>query len=200
MSELERDTARTFRRWMSRPAERLTIAGARHLARWLVKTAIVFGFAETDARRFIDNPTDASIPDITTARALGAGEVPEDVTIGAARIGGSRYVWGAGNPTVVPAGPDRISCRAINVVALNLGPLQLWVVMPILVKPDELRLPQGVTRLHPHVRYRSLRSRHPNVDPTQVVAKFSDATTVASFAALDQAKRFAESSGRPTAI
>lgn len=187
MSELERDTASALRRWMRRPDERLTTAGARHLTRWLVKTAIVFGFAETDARRFVDNPTDASVPDITAARALAEGQTPEGVTIGGARVNGSPYLWGAGNPTVEPTGPDRISCRAINVVALNLGALQLWVVMPIVVQPDELHLPRGVTKLHAHVRYRSLRTRPPNVDPTQVVARFSDTTTASAFAALEQA-------------
>jgi hypothetical protein len=189
MSDLEGDAARTLRRWMSRPDQRLTAAGARHLTRWLVKTAIVFGFAEIDARRFMDDPTETSIPDITTARALAAGETPPDVTIGAARVAASPYIWGAGNPTVEPTGPDRVSCRAINVVALNLGVLQLWVVMPVVAQPDELRLPQGVTRIHPQLRYRSLRSRHADVDPTQVVARYSDATTDALFAALEEAQQ-----------
>ena len=189
MSELEGDTARTLRRWMSRPDQRLTAAGVRHLTRWLVKTAIVFGFAETDARRFMDNPTETSIPDVTTARALAAGETPPDVTIGAARVAASRYIWGAGNPTVEPTGPDRITCRAINVVALNLGALQLWVVMPVVARPDELRLPRGVTRVHPQLRYRSLRGRHADVDPTQVAARYSDGTTEAVFAALERAQQ-----------
>jgi hypothetical protein len=105
----------------------------------------------------------------------------------------SRYMWGAGNPSAEPTGPDRISCRSINVVALNLGALQLWVVMPVLVEPDELRLPRGVTRLHPYMRYRSLRTRPEDVDPTRVVARFSDATTAAAFAGREQARRITRS-------
>jgi len=195
MSDLERDTAHTLRRWMARPSERLTAAGVRYLTRWLVKTAIVFGFAESDSRRFMEYPTETLVPDITTARALASGDVPGDVTIGAARVAASRhaYVWGAGNATVEPKGPDRISSRAVNVVALNLGELQLWVVMPVIAKPDELRLPRGVIRLHSQVRYGSLRTRRGNVDPTGVTATYSDATTERVFGALETAKQIAGS-------
>jgi hypothetical protein len=183
MSDLERDAARTIKRWISQPNERLTKAGTLHLRRWLVKTAVMLGFFDNGSRRFLDEPTETAIPDITTAKQVAVGVVPDEVVTGAARTNGSRLLWGAGNPIVVPSGPDRISCRAVNVAAFNLGSLQLWVAVP-LVRPDALRLPKGVTELHPQLRSRSLRTRTGNLDPTQVVAEYSDATAAVVFAAL----------------
>jgi hypothetical protein len=173
MSDLERDAARTIRRWLSKPDQRLTNAGVVHVTRWLVKTAIVLSFADNDARRFFDHPTDAAIPDIRSAQHIADGRVPEFAVAGAARTNNSTYLWGVGNPTVKPSGPDRISCRAVNVAGLNLGPLQLWVAIPI-VPPDKLHLPRGVVALHPQLRSRGLRTRSGNLDPTQVVARYSD--------------------------
>lgn len=191
MSDLERDAARTIRRWTSRPDERLTKAGVLHLRRWLVKTSVVLGFSENGSRRFLDEPTETAVPDITTAKKVAAGFVPDEVVAGVARTNDSSVLWGAGNPTVVPSGPDRISCRAVNVAAFNLGSLQLWVAVPF-ARPDALRLPKGVVELHPQLRSRSLRSRTSNLDPTQVVAEYSDRTTAAILAGLEAASRSAD--------
>lgn len=199
MSDLESDAARTIRRWMSKSDERLTKSGVVHLGRWLVKTMVVLGFSESGSRQFMDKPTQTAIPDITTAKKIAAGSVPDGVVAGAARVNDSSMLWGTGNPTVVPSGPDRISCRAVNVAAFNLGSLQLWVAVP-LVAPDSLRLPKGVTRLNHQLRSRSLRPRTSNLDPTQVVAEYSDRTTAAAFAGLEMAleRSVALRGSRPT--
>jgi hypothetical protein len=183
MSDLETSAARTIRRWMSRPKERLTKAGTHHLCRWLVKTAVVLGFSDNGSRRFMDEPTQTAVPDITAAKQVAAGVVPDGVIAGAARVGVTKVLWGAGNATVEPSGPDRINCRAVNVAAFNLGSLQLWVAVP-LVRPDTLRLPRSVSQLNPMLQSRSLRTRTGALDPTEVVAHYSDATSTAFFAAL----------------
>ncbi len=131
MSQLELDTAHALRRWIGGPSSRLTAAGFAHLQRWMTKTAIVVGFAELGARHILNDRGDVAFPDITLALALGRGEGP-NVLVGAAVTKRAGAVWGAGNPTVRPAGPDRISSRAVNVLGLNLGALQLWTALPII--------------------------------------------------------------------
>jgi hypothetical protein len=186
MSELEIDTARVLKRWMSRSDERLTLKGELTVARWLVKTAIVLGFAELDARRFMDTPAKTAVPDITSARLVASGELPDQMRAGAARVDpGAPFLWGVGNATVKPTGPDRINSRAVNVAAFNLGSLQLWVVVP-LVKPDCLELPPGVARLSANLRFGSLRTRLGDLDPTQVRVRYSDQASQLFFAALEQ--------------
>ena len=73
MSKLENETASVLRRWLADPEHGLGVVGVSHLTRWLVKTAIVLGFAELDARRFLAEPTEVSVPDITAARIVAAG-------------------------------------------------------------------------------------------------------------------------------
>lgn len=103
-------------------------------------------------------------PDITTAKAVRNGVVPDHVRGGVAKVGVSRYVWGTGNATISPTGPDLLNSRAVNVTALNLGRLQVWVAIPI-VQAARLDLPQGVTLLHPRLRYQSLRTRSGDLNP-----------------------------------
>lgn len=182
MEQLERDTARTLRRWLAEPNSRLTTAGHAHVVRWIAKTAIVIGFAELGSRQFLANPTNSAVPDITLGRQLANGEVP-DIVVGGARASQMDQVWGAGNASVEPVGHDRISSRAVNVLALNLGELQLWGVLPV-IRPDDLRLPSGVQPLSPNSRSRSLRGRRGGLDPSQVTVFFSDATTAAFINAL----------------
>lgn len=184
MSKLETNAGKTLRRWISDPKRPLANSGYTHLLRWLVKTAIVFGFSEGGSRRMIDTPADVIVPDITTARAVREGHVPDHVRAGAARVDTSTFVWGTGNATVLPAGPDRLSPRAVNVTALNLGPVQLWVVLP-LVRPDDLRLPGGVAQLSPRLRFGSLRTRTGDLDPSAVTVTYSDAVTRAVFRAIE---------------
>lgn len=184
MSDLEVQTARTIRRWMSTPEKPLGRSGYETMMRWLVKTAVVLGFSEGGSRRFMDAPTDVAVPDITTAKEIRAGLVPSHVLGGAAKVGRSRYVWGTGNATVSPTGPDLLNSRAINVAALNLGPVQLWAVIPI-VKPERVAFPRGVIRLHPRVAFQSLPTRTGELDPSQVRATFSLSTSEAFFRAVD---------------
>ena len=140
----------------------------------------------------MSTPTETTLPDITTARTIAGGGVPNHVYAGAARTNGRRYVWGAGNPTVRPTGPDRVSCRAINVAAVNLGSLQLWVAIPV-VRPGELRMPRGVASLNPQLRSGSLRTRSGNLDPSSIKATYSDATT----ATFRQAMALVEAAAKP---
>ena len=184
MSDLEVQTARTIRRWMSKPERPLGRTGFENITRWLVKTAVVLGFSEGGSRRFMETPTDVAVPDITTAKGIRHGVVPAHVRTGAAKVHDSRYVWGTGTATVSPTGPDLLNSRAVNVTALNLGQLQLWVAIPI-VKPERLALPRGVTRLHPRVTFQSLPTRTGDLNPSLVSAMFSRATSEAVFAAVD---------------
>lgn len=165
MSDLEVQTARTIRRWMSKPEKPLGQGGYETMMRWLVKTAVVLGFSEGGSRRFMETPTDVAVPDITRAKEIRSGLVPDHVVGGAAKVGSSQYVWGTGNATVSPTGPDLLNSRAINVTALNLGQLQLWAVVPI-VKPETVVLPKGVTRLHPRLAFQSLPTRTGEVSPS----------------------------------
>ena len=184
MSDLEVQTARTIRRWMSKPESPLGRTGYENMMRWLVKTAVVLGFSEGGSRRFMETPTDVAVPDITTAKSVRNGVVPDHVRGGAAKVHNSRYVWGTGNATVSPTGPYLLNSRAVNVTALNLGQLQLWVAIPI-VKPERLFLPNGVARLHPRLAFQSLPTRTGDLNPSLVNATFSRTTSEAVFAAVD---------------
>jgi hypothetical protein len=184
MSDLEVQTAHIIRRWMSKPEKPLGQNGYETLMRWLVKTAVVLGFSEGGSRRFMETPTDVAVPDVTTAKEIRGGLAPNHVVGGAAKVGRSQYVWGTGNATVSPTGPDLLNARAINVTALNLGPLQLWAVVPI-VKPERVVLPKGVIRLHPRLAFQSLPTRTGEVNPSLVSATFSRSTSEALFNAVD---------------
>lgn len=173
MSQLEIDASNAMKRWLGGD-QRLTQTGSNLVARWLVKTAIVLGFSEADSRRFLNSPLDAAIPDLTAAKKIAAGQLPDHIVVGAARTGPTTYIWGVGNPTVRPFGPEHISSRAVNVAALNLGTLQLWVVIPI-IKPIAVRLPRQVTRLNPHVRAARLSTRVERLNPTDVVVTYPGA-------------------------
>jgi hypothetical protein len=187
MSGLEQQTARDLAAWLDDADEPLSTGAAEGLRRWVTKTAIVLAFGEVDARRFMSDPTATAVPDITTAKAVASGESLDHVFVGAARTDRSAFLWGAGNATVEPRGHDRISSRAVNVAALNLGTLQLWVVIPI-VRPDALRLPDAVVIAGGGLRSRDLQWRSPDLDPTQVWAHYSDETSAAFFRALARAQ------------
>lgn len=61
ISDLEIQTARTIRRWMSKPQNPLVRSGDENMMRWLVKMAIVLGFAEGGSRRFMETPIDVAV-------------------------------------------------------------------------------------------------------------------------------------------
>lgn len=171
MNVLEHEAAAALGRWITGPEATLTEHEVWVVRRWLANTAIVLAFGEIDARRFIEFPTETAIPDITTAKAVMKGEPLDGVHVGAARTTGSPYIWGVGNPTVTPSGRDQISCRAVNVAALNLGTLQLWAVIPVL-RPERVELPAGVLPLRAHFPFGALRFRSGDVDPETVTAFF----------------------------
>lgn len=81
------------------------------MLRWLVKTAVVLGFSEGGSRRFMETPTGVAVPDVTTAKSVRNGVVPDHVRGGAAKVRNSRYVWGTGNATVSPTGPDLLQLK-----------------------------------------------------------------------------------------
>jgi hypothetical protein len=185
MNDLERRAAAIFGRWIAESSETLTTGEVGDIRRWLAKTAIVLAFGEVDARRFIENPTETAVPDITTAKAVMRGDSLDHVVVGAARTRLANFGWGVGNPTVTPSGPDRISCRMVNVMVLNLPPLQLWTVIPI-VRPDRVTLPPNVWRFRENLSFGALPLRSGrDIQPTRVVASYSDRTTRASIAALE---------------
>jgi hypothetical protein len=184
MSDLEVQTGRALRRWISRPESPLGRDRNEVMMRWLVKMAVVLGFSEGGSRRFMESPTNVAVPDITAAKEIRNGRVPDHVVGGAAKVGRSQYVWGTGNATVLPTGPDLLNARAVNVTALNLGPMQLWVVVPM-VRPERIILPQGVTRLHPRLAFRPLPTRTGDLSPSLVNARFTTASSKAFFAATD---------------
>ena len=90
MSDLEIQTASTIRRWMSKPQNPLGRSGYENMMRWLVKMAVVFGFAEGGSRQFMETPIDVAVPDITRAKAIRNGVVPDHVRGGAAKVDASR--------------------------------------------------------------------------------------------------------------
>lgn len=194
MNDLEHDAARVLRRWMARPDHRLSNTGLVFLTRWLVKTSVVLAFGALNARQFMHVPTESAIPDITAAREVAAGHVPDHVYVGAARIVGARTYWGAGNPTVRGTGADLISSRAVNVAAFNLGLLQLWVALPV-VPPDRLTPPRGVTRLNARLRSGALRNRIADVDPTQLTVDYSKARAEAVLDALAKVESLTANAG-----
>jgi hypothetical protein len=114
-----------------------------------------------------NTPTDVMVPDIGAARAaMGERAIPEHAVFGVARTSPGIHLYGIGNPTVEPVGPNRLSSRAANVAAVNLGSLQLWVVNP-LVAPRRVQLPPGVSRLGPRLSSCRLR-RVPSEPPLEL--------------------------------
>jgi hypothetical protein len=172
MNQLEHETAAALEHWMRGADRTLSAHEIWTIKRWATKTAFVLAFGELDARRFVDAPTETAIPDITTAKAVRNGGSLDHVTIGVARTTGSPYIWGAGNPTVIPSGPDQTSCRAVNVAAVNLGTLQLWVVIPVL-PPERVELPPGVLPLGANLPFGLVRFRPgDDIDPMSVCALY----------------------------
>lgn len=140
MSKLEQDTAGVFERFLQQGQE-LSEADVAVIGRWAAKTLVVFMWAELVARKFMTAPGVGAIPDVTAARSVFAGHVPDNVTVAAGRLAEPNAVlWSAGNPNVITADRNQINCRVVNAAALNLGLLQLWVLAP-LFKPSRLSLP-----------------------------------------------------------
>ena len=179
MSQLEGDMA-AVAKWL-KTSDPLGHKRCLTVQRWMLKMLVVLGFADGDSRRFLRSPTDVVVPDIGAAQAaMGQRPIPTHAAFAIARTSPGTYLYGVGNPTVEPSGPDRISSRAANVVAVNLGTLQLWAIVALL-PPQHIQLPPGVSRLGPRLRYSHLvhvaskprldlaRVRFPDVDPASVL-------------------------------
>lgn len=123
MSRLETDTAQVLSGWLEDPATPLTPIGVYTITRWLTKTAFVLTFADADARRFMSTPQETALPDFTTAKLVARGSGLGHVRAGVAVSNNMPLFWAVGNSTVEPPGPGRISCRAVNAAAFNLGPI-----------------------------------------------------------------------------
>lgn len=176
MSQLERDMG-AIAKWLE-SSDPLGDKRCMTVQRWMLKMLVVLGFADGDSRRFFDTPAEVVIPDIGAAQAaMGNRPIPTHAAFGIARTSPGIHLYGVGNPCVEPSGPNRISSRAANVAAVNLGILQLWAIVA-LVPPRQIQLPPGVSRLAPRLRSASLRHveseprlelarvRFPDVDPT----------------------------------
>ncbi|MGF1668042.1 MAG: hypothetical protein ACFCVC_17415 [Acidimicrobiia bacterium] len=176
MSDLERDTARAFERFL-RQGQELSEADAATIGRWAAKTLVVFMWADLDARKFMSAPGVGAVPDVTLARSVFAGQVPDTLIVAAGRLAAPNAVlWCAGNPDVVTADPNRLNCRVVNAIALNLGLLQLWIIAP-LFKPSRLVLPEHTALLLPGTRLESLPITGPNLNLGRATAVFDLPTT-----------------------
>lgn len=182
MSSLEVAAAETFKRWVGgrRP---LGAEGLRIVKRWMLKNFVVFGAVHGDTRTPFRRNSEtgeleyaaAVLVEPRRAQALRADldEAYDNVDLGAARTETSMFTEGFGNPTVLPKGPTALNARSAGVLALNLTPLQLWVV----VRPlgGTTRLPGSVTRLRAGRLWREVKPRSPNLDPTSVIVTYDHA-------------------------
>lgn len=190
MSQLEVDTGSLLARWVGNPRTPLGEDGVDVLTRWLSKTLFVLGFAEGDSRHFMTSPTETIVPDITTAKKLMAGERLESVVAGAARSSRTNHLWALGNPSVVaPAG---LSSKVVNAAAFNMGPIQLWAVVP-LVKPDDLVLPARIASLDETLTFSRLRPGRSSLDLTRIRATYSPASARQIFMAIEATKQASRS-------
>ena len=187
MSRLEQDTAAALEVWITQSDSPLGAEGWNHLSRWLAKTALVFSFAEADARRFMRNPTETAMPDITACRNLGSGQLPATLECGVARANGE-LMWEVGNPTVTCAGQRKLSARAVNAAAFNLGPLQFWVALPV-ISADRIRMPPGVARLRPDLTYAKLRLGRDPMRLSEIRAHYSKGAVDSFWLAVELAQR-----------
>lgn len=186
MSQLEMDTGSLLAEWARNPRTPLGAEGVDVLTRWLVKTLFVLGFAEGDSRHFMISPTETMVPDITAAKQLIGGERLEGIAAGAARSSRTNLLWAAGNPSVVA--PARLSSRVVNAAAFNLGPIQLWVAVP-LMKPDSLVLPARVASLDETLTFSQLRPGQSTLDLSRIRATYSAETANQILMAIDAAEQ-----------
>lgn len=190
MSQLEVETGSLLAGWVGNPRTPLGEDGVDVLTRWLVKTLFVLGFAEGDSRHFMANPTETIVPDITTAKQLIAGERLEGIAAGAAKSSRTNLLWAVGNPSVVAAAG--LSSRVVNAAAFNLGPIQLWVAVP-LMQPDSLVLPARVASLDETLTFSQLRPGQASLDLSRIRATYSAATARQIFMAIEEAKQASRS-------
>jgi hypothetical protein len=191
MSQLEVDTGSLLAGWARNRRTALGAEGVDLLTRWLVKTLFVLGFAEGDSRHFMVSPTETMVPDVATAKQLIAGERLEGVAAGAARSARTSLLWTLGNPSVVaPAG---LSSRVVNAAAFNMGPIQLWVAVP-LQQPDNLVLPARIASLEETLAFSQLLPGQSSLDLSRIRATYSTETANQILMAIETAEQQASRS------
>lgn len=173
MSQLEEDTGSLLAGWVGNPGSHLGAEGVAVLTRWLVKTLFVLSFAEGDSRQFMTSPTETMVPDVTIAKKLIAEERLAGIAAGAAQAAPTNLLWALGNPTI--SGPEGLSSRVVNAAAFNLGPLQMWVAVP-LIRPDELTLPPRIDQLTKCLIFSDLRPGQSSLDLSEIRATYSPIT------------------------
>lgn len=146
--------------WYRRRIDPLTEGGVLVLKAWALKSLLVWSAYAGGIRSFgrSEEAGFAFIPDATGARLLFRGQWQEAVaraTFGWGRVSLGTYLWGFGNPEVLPKGPDVPNARSAGVLALNLGELQIWVVDP-LFSTASVQLPPGVDPVAPGIPFRRL--------------------------------------------
>lgn len=159
--------------WYRRRIESLTEGGALVLKAWSLKSLLVWSAYAGRIRSFgrSEEADFAFVPEATGARQLFRGQWREAVaraTFGWGRVPPGPYLWGFGNPEVLPRGPDVPNARSAGVLALNLGELQLWVVDP-LFSTAAVQLPPGVAPVAPGISFRRLSDAAQKPDLAAVV-------------------------------
>lgn len=151
MNELENGMERLVAPWARGRRARLGEGALAVLTRWALKTHIVLGALDGGIRAFGSDKSDSKmgvIPEATRAHQLYEDNpaAVTGVTVGVARVAKSEYLWGFGNPTVIPKGPQYANARSATVTCLNLRCLQLWVIAPVF-STATVRLPPRVQRV-----------------------------------------------------
>lgn len=160
MNDLENDMESMVAPWTRGHGPKLGREAEKVLIRWSLKTHIVLAAMDGGTRAF-GSPSPESqpsvVPEATRARKLYTGEddAAAGTAIGVAQVASSTYLWGFGNPRVIPVGPTVANARSASVTCLNLGKLQLWVVAPVFPAAT-VRLPPKVRHVNPFLEFERL--------------------------------------------
>ena len=156
MSELEQRAARSLSSWRAQPMLRVGRTRLEVIHAWMLKSFFVLmwahGGVKAQTKAFAQGGTDwsaAVVPDVRRALALANGrflDACRGTDLAVVRTD-SAVLHGYGNPTAVPVGPGWLNCRVAGVLAVTLGGVQLWLVVP-LVPGLPTRFPEPVQRLH----------------------------------------------------
>ena len=161
MNELEHQMVE-IARWARAGGRPLGKANLRNVSRWLLKTHAVMSVLDGATRRFVDPDGEIGsqvIPDPTRARLLRVDDDAafDGVVIAAGRSNGEGFAYGFGNPEIRSTAANPPSARSAAVVAMSLGSLQLWAVVPWL-RSGRVQLPSGLITLNARTRSKQLRT------------------------------------------
>lgn len=168
MNDLEEGMESLVAPWTRGRGPQLGREAERVLIRWSLKTHIVLAAIDGGTRAFgrlTSESKPSAVPEATRARKLYAGQddAADGAAVGVAQVASSTYLWGFGNPTVIPIGPTFANARSASVTCLNLGKLQLWVVAPVF-HAATVRLPPKVRRVNRRLEFARL-SLAPSAEP-----------------------------------